>query len=102
MHAIPPQQLYLAHLAPYLKETQNTLEGEMLQLQADNETLLREIEAQEQEVEGMVSSLEAVIRDLEGANQVLDQVVGDGSIRTDARELHAEITGRKGKGPSRL
>ena len=102
MHEIQPQQLYLAHLAPYLEETQKKLEGEMLQLQADNETLVNSIHAQEEEVERMVSDLEAVIRDLEGANEVMDQVVGDASMRTDARELHAEIAGREGKGASRL
>lgn len=102
MHEIPPQQLYLAHLAPYLEETQTKLESEMLQLQADHETLVRGIQAQEEEVERMVSGLEAMIKDLEGANEVMDEVVGDRSMRTDARELHAEITGREGKRASRL
>lgn len=74
----------------------------MLQLQADNDTLLMGVQAQEEEVERMVTDLEDVIRDLESANEVLNEVVGDGSIRADARDLHAEIAGREGMRASRL
>ena len=38
-HMMEPQQLYLAHLAPYLAETQRGLEEEMRLLQVENQEL---------------------------------------------------------------
>ena len=99
---MPPQQLYLAHLAPYLEETRTKLEAEMTQLQEENEILMKGIQGQEEEVERIVGGLEAVINDMEDAHGIMEEALGDREARTEAREVDAEIAGRTGGRGSRL
>lgn len=101
-HTLPPQQLYLAHLAPYLTSTQRTIEEQMQQLEEDNLRMVKEVEAQRAEVERLVGGLEGVIRDLEGANEVLGDVVADGSLRKEAGDVDVEMGGTGGVGRSML
>ena len=97
-HLLPPQSLYLAHLAPYLTSTQTQLQNELQALQTENETLAKGIEGQRVEVGRLVGGLEAVIRDLEEANGVMEGVeVGRG----ETLEVEGEVGGRRGRG-SRL
>lgn len=91
---LPPQSLYLAHLAPYLASTQSQLETELQAVQAENEQLAKGVERQRDEVERLVSGLEAVIADLEGANGALRDVVEGGEVRKEAMEIDSEIGGR--------
>lgn len=99
-HTLPPQSLYLAHLAPYLASTQSQLETELQSVQAENERLAKGVERQRDEVERLVSGLEAVIADLEGANSAMSDVVEGGDIRKEAMDLDGE-TGARARG-SRL
>lgn len=101
-HTLPPQSLYLAHLAPYLTSTQAQLESELQVVQAENEQLAKGIEGQRDEVERLVSGLEAVIADLEGANGVMEGVVEGAELRREVMEVETEVGGRgRGRG-SRL
>ena len=97
-----PQQLFLAHLAPFLKQTKVKLDGQMHGLQTENEKLVQEIRAQEEEVERMVSGLEATVADLEGGNEVIQGAAEDGKLRKDAKEIDAEIAARREGKVSRL
>ena len=99
MHEIPPQQLFLAHLTPYLNETRTKLEAEMVQSQDENERLMKDIHGQEEEVESIINGLEAAIRDLEGANEAMEDAVEKGDVKSEAREVDREIMGRdEGRG----
>ena len=91
---LPPQPLYLAHLAPYLASTQSQLEIELQAVQAENEQLAKGVERQRDEVERLVSGLEAVIADLDGANGALSDVVDDGEVRKEAMEVDGDVGGR--------
>lgn len=91
---LPPQSLYLAHLAPYLASTQSQLETELQAVQAENEQLAKGVERQRDEVERLVSGLEAVIADLEGANGAMSDVVEGSEVRKEAMEMDGEIAGR--------
>ncbi|CAD6572188.1 MAG: hypothetical protein ASARMPREDX12_004996 [Alectoria sarmentosa] len=93
-HMLPPQSLYLAHLAPYLASTQSQLETELQSAQADNEQLAKGVERQRDEVERLVGGLEAVISDLEGANGAMSDVVEGSELRKEAMEIDGEIGGR--------
>ncbi|KAL8796648.1 MAG: hypothetical protein Q9195_001038 [Heterodermia aff. obscurata] len=93
-HTLPPTRLYLAHLAPYLAETEIELQAELKQLQAENEHLAQGLQGQKGEVERLVEGLETVVRDLEGANEVMDGVVENGDMRKDLREMEEEIRGQ--------
>ena len=57
-HTLPPTRLYLAHLAPYLAETEIELHAELKQMQAENETLALGLQGQRDEVERLVAGLE--------------------------------------------
>lgn len=93
-HTLPPQSLYLAHLAPYLASTQAQLETQLQTVQAENAQLAQGVETQRDEVEWLVSGLEAVIADLEGANVVMGEVINGGEMRQEAMEVETEIGGR--------
>ncbi len=91
---LPPQSLYLAHLAPYLASTQSQLEAELQAVQAENEQLAKGVERQRDEVERLVGGLETVVADLEGANGAMDDVVESSEIKKEALEMDGEIGGR--------
>ena len=91
---LPPQSLYLAHLAPYLASTQSQLEAELQAVQIENEELAKGIETQKDEVERLVSGLETVIADLEGANSAMSNVAEGSEIRKETMELDGESATR--------
>lgn len=91
---LPPQSLYLAHLAPYLATTQSQLETELRAVQVENEQLAKGVERQRDEVERLVSGLEALIADLEGANGAMSAVTEDGEMRKEAIDMDGETGGR--------
>ena len=99
-HMLPPQSLYLAHLAPYLASTQSQLETELQAVQIENEQLAKGVERQRDEVERLVSGLEAVVADLEGANGAMSDATEGGEVRREAIEMDGEV-GRRPRG-SRL
>lgn len=92
-HTLPPERLYLAHLAPYLRETEKGLEAELKALKTENEEMVEEIRAQSQEVEKIFEGLESVIADLEGANEAMGGVVEGGEMRNEVLEIEEELKG---------
>lgn len=96
-HTLPPEPLYLAHLAPYLASAEQELQRELSDVQAENETLARGIQGQREQVEGLLKGLEAVVADMEGANKVMGEVVEGSEMRRDTVGLDDELraTGRE-------
>lgn len=92
-HTLPPTRLYLAHLAPYLAETEIELQAELKQIQAENENLALGLQGQRGDVERLVAGLETVVRDLESANEVMDGVVEGGELRKELSEMEEELRG---------
>ena len=90
-HTLPPTRLYLAHLAPYLAETEIELQAELKQIQAENEGLAQGLQGQREEVERLVEGLETVVRDLESANEAMDGVVEGEDMRKDLGEMEEEL-----------
>ena len=93
-HTLPPQSLYLAHLAPYLASTQTQLETELQAVQTSNTQLANEVEGQRDDIENLLAGLEAVIADIEGANVVMEEAVGGADIRNEAIEVESEVGSR--------
>ncbi|MCJ1310872.1 hypothetical protein MMC25_004540 [Agyrium rufum] len=92
-HMLPPESIYLAHLAPYLRGVQGDLETKVQATEEENRNLESEIQTQREEIEAILSGLEDVVRDLEGANQVLDARVEDdgGAMRKEVLEVDQEV-----------
>lgn len=99
-HLLPPSELFLAHLTPYLCETRTRLDAQLEATQAANEELVRQIMAQRREMEGLVEGLEGVVADLEGAGEAMEGVLGSGELQGEVREVEAELgagVGREAK-----
>ena len=90
-HTLPPEPLYLAHLAPYLAITEQELQSELKEVQSENEVLAKGLEGQREEVERLVGGLETLVRDLEGANQTMGEAVEGFNMRMETGEMDEEI-----------
>lgn len=90
-HTLPPQALYLAHLAPYLAQAQSTLNAKLQTTQSQNAQLMEKITQQRAEIEGLVSGLEGVVRDLEEAKEAVGAVFGDGELVKEVLEIDGEL-----------
>jgi kinetochore protein NNF1 len=97
-HTLPPERLYLAHLAPYLTETEKELQAELERTQTENETLALEVQRQRHEVEHLMAGLESVIKDVESANGVMDEVIEGEDLGKETREMEEEIRTAAGRG----
>lgn len=98
-HTLPPERLYLAHLAPYLQQTENELESELKRLQSENEELVEGIQGQREEAEHLVGGLEAFIADLERANEIMGIEVDGNGVRKEVADVEQELraAGREAK-----
>ncbi|KAI4260098.1 MAG: hypothetical protein LQ352_000477 [Teloschistes flavicans] len=98
-HTLPPERLYLAHLAPYLQRTELELEGELKRLQSENEELVDSMQAQREETEQLVGTLERFIADLERANEVMSKEVEGNGIKKETADVEQEMqaAGREAK-----
>ncbi|KZF25057.1 Nnf1-domain-containing protein [Xylona heveae TC161] len=66
-HTLPPQALYLAHLAPHLARSQSRLNARLQTTQSRNARLVDEITAQRNEITNLLGELEGVVHDLSTA-----------------------------------
>ncbi|KAL8919943.1 MAG: hypothetical protein Q9208_006511 [Pyrenodesmia sp. 3 TL-2023] len=98
-HTLPPERLFLAHLAPYLKQTESELESELKRLQDENEELVEGIQGQREEAEQLVSGLEAFIADLERANDIMGNEVDGNGVKKEVAGVEQELraAGREAK-----
>lgn len=100
-HTLPPQQLYLAHLAPYLAATETQLLSSLSTTQAENSELALQIHSQWEQAETLLSGLEKVISDLEAANEMMGEsaeLLGK-TRRNELIEDMEVIEGDGGRGP---
>lgn len=104
-HTLPPQQLYLAHLAPYLAATETQLLSSLSTTQAENSELALLIHSQWEQAERLLSGFEKVISDLEAANEIMEESADLlGKTRRNEFNEDMEVTeevgdGGEGSGP---
>lgn len=98
-HTLPPERLFLAHLAPYLAQTETELDGELKRLQAENEELVDGIQGQQEETERLVGGLETFIADLERANEVMGSEIDGNGVKRETADIEQEFrtAGREAK-----
>ena len=98
-HTLPPERLFLAHLAPYLTQTETELDGELKRLQAENEELVDGIQGQHEETERLVGGLETFIADLERANEIMGNGVDGNGVKKEIANIEQEFraAGREAK-----
>lgn len=93
-HTLGPEQLYQAHLMPFLQEAQSSLNAKVDATQTQNETLSQDIQSQRMEIENLLSSLESVVGDLEGAAVAAIQYGKENDLRRDTMQMDEEVKAR--------
>lgn len=93
-HTLSPDELYRAHLTPYLQETQTTLDSKIESTQSENAELAQRVQAQRIEIESLLSGLESVVADLEGAAAAATQYCDDNDLRKEAVQMDGEVKAR--------
>lgn len=82
-HTLPPSEIYLAHMMPFLEKQAADMNVRLTETQQTNTELLSTVSAQRAEIEGLVRGLENVIQDLEASAQIMGQ--------DDVQQLSKEI-----------
>ncbi|KAI9041694.1 uncharacterized protein KD926_006592 [Aspergillus affinis] len=93
-HTLSPDELYRAHLAPYLLETQTTLDSKIEATQTENAELAQRVQAQRVEIESLLSGLESVVSDLEGAAAAATHFCEENDLRKEAFQMDGEVKAR--------
>ncbi|KAJ5222784.1 uncharacterized protein N7469_009024 [Penicillium citrinum] len=95
-HTLGADELYKAHLTPYLKEVQSTLDNKLEATHAQNAELAKTVQAQRLEIEKLLSHLESVVSDVEGAASASRQFTQENHTREDAIQMDEEMNNRSG------
>ncbi|EEQ86482.1 hypothetical protein RJZ56_001061 [Blastomyces dermatitidis] len=90
-HTLGANELYQAHLAPYLSEAQASLNTKLETVQKENAQLSEKVASQRREIEQLLSGLEAVISDVEGAAAATTEFDANHTLRKEAQEMDDEI-----------
>ncbi|KAK4870158.1 hypothetical protein LT330_005212 [Penicillium expansum] len=95
-HTLGAEDLYKAHLTPYLQEAQSTLNARLEATHAENAELAQTVQAQRLEIERLLSHLGLVVSDIEGAATAATQFSRQHHIRQDAIQMDEEAKARPG------
>ncbi|KAJ6128279.1 Nnf1 [Penicillium samsonianum] len=95
-HTLGAEDLYKAHLTPYLQEAQSTLNARLEATHAENAELAQTVQAQRLEIERLLSHLGLVVSDIEGAATAATQFSRQHHIRQDAIQMDEETKARPG------
>ncbi|RAL07298.1 Nnf1-domain-containing protein [Aspergillus homomorphus CBS 101889] len=93
-HTLPPDDLFRAHLLPYMQETQSDLKTNIESVQNENTELAQRVQAQREEIQGLLLNLESIVADLEGAAAAATQFSSDNNLRQEAAEMDEEVRSR--------
>lgn len=93
-HTLGAEELYKAHLTPYLQEAQSTLNNKLEATHKQNAELAQRVQAQRREIEELLSCVESVVTDIEGAATAAAQFSRDSQIRQIAAQMDEEVNAR--------
>lgn len=95
-HTLGAEELYNAHLTPYLEEVQAALNKKLEATAAENGELAQTVQAQRLEIEGLLAHLESVVGDIEEAAKAATQFSEENHIREDALQMDEEVNAQPG------
>ncbi|OKL59706.1 hypothetical protein UA08_05140 [Talaromyces atroroseus] len=90
-HMLNADDLYRAHLTPYLQQAESALNAKLEEAQSQNAALAERVIAQRQEIESLLSGLEAVMADLEGSAKTSTQYSKAHSLRQESLLIDEEV-----------
>ena len=93
-HTLTADELYTAHLTPFLQDAAVELESRLQTTQRDNQQMIQSIEAQRAEIEQLVAGLESVVKDIESSIEAMNtgNTNGLGELRNDTWQMEQEVT----------
>lgn len=97
-HTLGADQLYTAHLTPFLQSAATELQGRLDTTQQENHGTMQTIEMQRAEIERLVAGLEGVVKDVEGSISALtahDPGNGVAGLRDEAWKMEQEVAATK-------
>jgi kinetochore protein NNF1 len=95
-HTLGAEDLYKAHLTPYLQEAQSTLNDRLEVTHVENAQLAQTVQSQRQEIEQLLAHLGSVVSDIEGAASAATQFSKEHHLRRDAVQMDEEVNAREG------
>ncbi|KAJ6107680.1 hypothetical protein N7523_009003 [Penicillium sp. IBT 18751x] len=95
-HTLGAEELYNAHLTPYLEETQAALNKKFEATATENGELAQTVQAQRLEIERLLAHLESVVGDIEDAAKAASQFSEKNHIREDALQMDEEVNAQPG------
>lgn len=93
-HTLAPEELYRAHLTPYLREAKEGIDAKVGDTQAQNEGLAREVQAQRLKIQSLLAGLEDVVKDLEGAANATTRFSAGNDLHQENIQMDEEIRAR--------
>ncbi|RLL99076.1 hypothetical protein CFD26_107167 [Aspergillus turcosus] len=93
-HTLTPDELYRAHLTPYLQEAQSSLDARIRATESENAELAQHIQGQRAEIERLLSGLEAIVADVEGAAAAASHFSKENDLRQEAFKMDEEVKDR--------
>lgn len=93
-HTLGAEDLYKAHLTPYLQDAQTTLNNSLETTHAENAELAQRVQTQRLEIEKLLSHLESVVTDIEGAATAATQFSQEHHLRQDAASMDHEVNSK--------
>ncbi|KAI5294796.1 hypothetical protein KEM52_003174 [Ascosphaera acerosa] len=91
-HTLPPDELYRAHLAPYLEQAKQSLGEQITSTEDENTALAETIQRQRRQIQALLARLDSVAADIEEAAAVaVEASTRDVPLRTEAGEVYDEV-----------
>ncbi|KAJ5099292.1 Nnf1 [Penicillium argentinense] len=95
-HTLGADELFKAHLTPYLQEVQSSLNEKLEETHVQNAELAQTVQKQRLEIEQLLSHLESVVSDIEGAATASTNFSAENHLREDAVQMDEELNVRPG------
>ena len=93
MHTLSGEELYMAHLTPFLQQASVELEVRVRETQQDNYSMIDTIQKQRQEIEMLMNELEGVVRDIGSSVESMSVKEGNGvqDLKGEAWTMEQEV-----------
>lgn len=91
-HTLSPEELLSSHLAPFLSIQHDNIMAQLAEVQATNQSLADEIQAQRAELQRLIGGLADVVGDLERSAEIMRQEEVQGLVE-EVRNIEAELRG---------
>ncbi|KAK2738497.1 hypothetical protein FQN57_007012 [Myotisia sp. PD_48] len=92
-YTLSANELFQAHVAPILAQTQATLQSKVEEVQRQNEEIGERIAAQREEIGRLLATLENAVGDVQGAVKAIDEFDPEGFLRAEAEQMDDEARG---------